>query len=134
MTTTVAERAAGDLGYPGEAWIRDTVTTANGERLTIPPAWYGKYLQITVVGSATVFIRIGDVTVQVDGTTATGGTPPATTPTGKEPHVIVAAGIDAPARIAKALGTATQTQTHLAHVASAAGSKLYIRLATGDGN
>jgi len=127
MTDTRATRAAGDLGYPDAAWIRDTVTTANGERLIIPTGWYGMYIQITVVGSATVYIRIGGDSVQVDPTTVSSVGSEAVTAGGKEPHIIVSAGIDAPVRIART------GQTRLAHIASATGSKLYIRLATGDG-
>ena len=126
--TSKTERQASDVSYKGTAFVRDTVTTANGERLAIPSGWAGNFVDFTAIG-ADVFIRFGtDNTVNVDQTTvsAIDGSG-VITHNGKEPHLSIPAGSTRPARI-------DSSQTHLAHIASATGGKLRASLSTGDGD
>lgn len=103
-------------------------TTANGEKVTIPSEWRGRLVEFTALG-ANAGVRFGAAaTVAVDMTTAGGGTRPAYTAGGKEPHLVIPNGGTRPERIP----TDTTIDT-FAHIGDGSG-KLYVCLATGDGS
>lgn len=135
MSTTLPEREAFDVkhtkGYP---LILTLATTANGEAVTLPTEWRGRLVEFTAIG-ANAGIRFGASGVQVDMTTASGGSRPAVTAGTKEPHFVVPNGATRCERVPPlnaTLADGSTVVTTLAHIGDAAG-KLYCCLASGDG-
>jgi len=101
-------------------------TSATTASIQCPSEWLGQFVEFTAVG-ADVYIRFGTSNaVQVDqSTVSTVAANAFSANTGKEPHLVIPAGTSKHERI-------KATQTFFAHIASAAGGRLYMTCATGD--
>lgn len=134
--TTVAERAACDIGYLGPAHALATVTTANGQLVAIPSAWDNQYVDFTAEG-VDVWIRFGDSGVQVDRTGVTTMSGAALqTENAKAAHLYIPAGTTRSVLIRKdATMTASgeTTLTHFAHISTATSGYLRMTVSTGNG-
>lgn len=132
---TRLEQLANDIGYLGPAHARTTVTTAGGERLAIPDAWNGKYVDFTAV-SQDVYIRFGDSGVEVDIADRSTVASEVLTEVDDTPHLTIFAGTTKCVMIRKdatmtALGETTQT--HFAHISGAATGVLRMTVSSGPG-
>lgn len=128
MSKTMEKALDVSRSNAANAYLRTTVTTANGEVCACPAEWAGQFVEFTAMG-ADVYIRFGTSNgVQVDQSTAStnsGATAYTLTAGGKEPHLVIPAGTSKHERV-------RADQTFFAHVASAAGGKLYAVMATGN--
>jgi len=132
--TTLAERAAADLGYIGEPHARTTVTTT--ERLAIPDEWDNRFVDFTAE-TVDVYIRFGDSGVEVDRADRSSVAAEVMTGVDDTPHIVVFAGTTKSVLIRKnqtMTATGETTQTHLAHISTATTGVLRMVPSTGPGD
>lgn len=124
----LVELAAADYRIGHNAYCRAGVTTANGERIKLPPDCLpGMGFVLFEAHGSDLFIRFGDGTVEVDPTQeSTVVSEEITVPGAKVPHIFIAK--DTTVRIKLPAGV-----THFAHVMKSGSGYLKFINATGRG-